>query len=440
LGRSAFPTISLWERDGAALQESFPFVYEPNLLILRGDLEADITEEAQALLRRDLWCHITNGGRSSRVYITTDIEGTGLFEHYHVGCWGDVQLPVGATPAQIAEIAHDVLTVVNGASPARERPIGLPYTVAHIPHGPTRSTRGWNTERIRVLTERERLLQDIFSRQQGVDLAVPESIMVVGCGGVGWYVALQAALIGVKRILLVDYDHIDLTNMSRLPTSMVDMLKATDLAHMINGSTWRALVGTDTYNCAVYERQVQELSEHINTGFFRTSFGPHYPIENRPLDVILDTTDDIATQRSIYRMARRCGARYIRAGYDGGWHVTVSSRESPEWEVEGTTPGYRVAAWVGGAQFAASIAITKMCYKPELEISADIRHMLVQFHQEDLVVTEDISTWVEVPEEEGIPVLEVEEGIPTVEEIPVNRIPFPPPQMWTVYSDTASTV
>lgn len=394
LGRSAFPVISLWERDGVALLGSFPFIFEPNLLILHGNAsmdgesEADITEEAQDNLRREnLWIHIVDKARMP-VYITTDIQGSQVFQHYHTGCWGDMHFSIGSTPEQKAQLAHDVLTVINARSPAREHPSGLPYSAYSIPHGPIRRTNIWSTERIRVLTEQERLMRDILSRQQGVGLEVPESIMVVGCGGVGWNTAMQAALIGVQRILLVDHDRLELSNLSRLAGSrFVGEYKATALKTVIDSYTWRDRVLSGEYTCSAHYGRIQSLDHCLTRQWFISRFGERYTRGARLLDVILDTTDDIATQRFVYQMARECGARYIRAGYDGGWHVTVSSRCAPEWEVEGTAPGYRVAAWIGGSQFVASMAITKMCYRPELEISVDLRDMLSLFHQQDMVVS-----------------------------------------------------
>ena len=42
-------------------------------------------------------------------------------------------------------------------------------------------------------------------------------IALVGCGGLGWYIGQQLVGIGVRNVLLVDYDTIEITNLNRLP-------------------------------------------------------------------------------------------------------------------------------------------------------------------------------------------------------------------------------
>ena len=50
------------------------------------------------------------------------------------------------------------------------------------------------------------LMTDIYNRQQSLNLQIPESVSVIGVGGVGSWVALNLALVGVKKLILYDPD------------------------------------------------------------------------------------------------------------------------------------------------------------------------------------------------------------------------------------------
>ncbi|MFA4798684.1 ThiF family adenylyltransferase [Pyrococcus kukulkanii] len=56
---------------------------------------------------------------------------------------------------------------------------------------------------------------DIYNRQKDLELEVPKSVAVIGVGGVGSWVAVNLALVGVKKIVLVDHDIIEPHNLNR---------------------------------------------------------------------------------------------------------------------------------------------------------------------------------------------------------------------------------
>jgi len=59
----------------------------------------------------------------------------------------------------------------------------------------------------------------IYSRQRALDLSFP-NVAIVGCGGVGTWVAIYSAMGGVPLIKLFDRDTIEIHNLNRLPYSM----------------------------------------------------------------------------------------------------------------------------------------------------------------------------------------------------------------------------
>jgi len=56
-----------------------------------------------------------------------------------------------------------------------------------------------------------------YSRQSRLSLYIPTHVAIVGCGGVGSWVALFFGLIGVPRISLIDKDVVDKHNLNRTP-------------------------------------------------------------------------------------------------------------------------------------------------------------------------------------------------------------------------------
>jgi len=56
---------------------------------------------------------------------------------------------------------------------------------------------------------------DLYDRQKELELDIPESVGVIGIGGVGSWVALNMALVGVKKMVLVDHDTIEPHNLNR---------------------------------------------------------------------------------------------------------------------------------------------------------------------------------------------------------------------------------
>lgn len=76
---------------------------------------------------------------------------------------------------------------------------------------------------------------DIYNRQKSLNLSVPESATVIGCGGVGSWVALDLALVGVKKLVLIDPDTVEDTNLNRTPFKLqhINQPKVNSIAEII---------------------------------------------------------------------------------------------------------------------------------------------------------------------------------------------------------------
>ncbi|HRI86547.1 MAG TPA: ThiF family adenylyltransferase, partial [Ignavibacteria bacterium] len=58
-------------------------------------------------------------------------------------------------------------------------------------------------------------LINLYDRQCGIKSFSDKSAMVIGCGGVGSWIALDLALIGVGTIVLIDHDKLESSNLNR---------------------------------------------------------------------------------------------------------------------------------------------------------------------------------------------------------------------------------
>ena len=74
-----------------------------------------------------------------------------------------------------------------------------------------------------VFTTRE--TKDIEARQSTLNIKTPTSVAVIGVGGVGMWVALQMALSGVNKIMLVDPDVVERSNLNRTMFRITDVDK-----------------------------------------------------------------------------------------------------------------------------------------------------------------------------------------------------------------------
>ena len=78
-------------------------------------------------------------------------------------------------------------------------------------------------------------MNQIYLRQRKLNLKLPHSITVIGCGGTGSWVALFSSLLGVKHINLIDPDNIEEHNLNRQPYTIqqINMPKTEALKQLL---------------------------------------------------------------------------------------------------------------------------------------------------------------------------------------------------------------
>jgi len=188
--------------------------------------------------------------------------------------------------------------------------------------------------------------EEIYDRQKSLGLHVPSSVMVVGTGGVGYWVSILLAMSGVKILHIVDPDIIELSNLNRLP------------------------ITTDAINVS----KVEALKEHLLALRPDCTVYAHKKKFDKliagEVEWIVSCTDNVKSQKQTERWSKKIGAKFVRAGYDG-LHLTLTDA-IPEWGEDKAT-GYTVTpSWVIPSVLIAAFAVAKMLRFPDMSIASYI--------------------------------------------------------------------
>lgn len=193
---------------------------------------------------------------------------------------------------------------------------------------------------------------ELYARQVELSLSTPASITVVGCGGIGTWVAIDAAMSGIKTIYLYDPDVVEESNRNRLPfcQGAINRPKVEVVAEFIEA------IRPDTVVVPIRDKLEGILLE------VQSSVCYHY----------IDCTDSPKTQMALYKFCQERGFSYIRAGYDGT-HITDTSVVSGWINAASEEENYQVnPSWVVPAQIVAALAIAKLMKYPDQEVNLDI--------------------------------------------------------------------
>jgi len=170
------------------------------------------------------------------------------------------------------------------------------------------------------------------------------TVSVVGCGGIGYWVAKILAMSGVGKILLYDPDILEEHNLNRLdiPDRFLGKNKADVTKLAINGIREECI-------CYSFPFPFNDMAEKT--------------------DWVIDCTDKVKAQIENQDLARAMGAKYFKAGYDGenfGIHNSVA-----EWGEDGE--GYTIVpSWAVPAMIVASMAVAKIMKYPDKEVVSSV--------------------------------------------------------------------
>lgn len=190
-----------------------------------------------------------------------------------------------------------------------------------------------------------------YKRQQKLDLNVKQSVTIVGCGGIGAWVAIFAAMSGIEDIILFDPDILESHNLNRLPFP----------------EKW---IGRN--KAIITQKYIESLRQDINVKAF------HFILQEfafTETDWLIDCTDDYKAQKFNQGLAGKFNkTKYMKVGYDG-LHVSIHNRVA-EWGEE--TEGYTVVpSWVVPAATIAALAVAKIIKYSNKEVSCNVQDLFV---------------------------------------------------------------
>jgi hypothetical protein len=108
--------------------------------------------------------------------------------------------------------------------------------------------------------------EELYNRQQSLGIKAPDVVSIIGVGGVGCWVALDFALIGVKKIILMDNDTVDVSNLNRtmFKTSQVGQRKVIAMKELI-------MERRPLCNVVIYTHKYEDLAEPAKNEIMRST-------------------------------------------------------------------------------------------------------------------------------------------------------------------------
>ncbi|MBS1550494.1 MAG: ThiF family adenylyltransferase [Bacteroidetes bacterium] len=189
-------------------------------------------------------------------------------------------------------------------------------------------------------------INNLYDRQSGVESQSDLSAIVIGVGGLGSWIALDLALIGVGTLIVIDPDKLEASNLNRtlFKYSQIGQLKTQAIKELILERR------TDTI--------VVTIEDYFNSDILN-KYSVHY---------IFDATDNLSTRQMIHdynqyqkqmQIPDFNPIPYSKCGYDG-YNATLSMNdyESGRWGDEGS---YTVVpSFFGTPQILSAMAVIEM--------------------------------------------------------------------------------
>lgn len=180
-------------------------------------------------------------------------------------------------------------------------------------------------------------LTNIYDRQTGIKDFKESSAIVIGVGGIGSWIALDLALLGVGTLVIIDPDKLESSNLNRtlFKLDQIGSYKTTAIKDLISERRPDTIVIT--------------IEDHFQT-----------PILNKyEVDYIFDATDNLASRQMIKELGEDFSTSYCKVGYDG-FQASLSLNEfqSGRWGEDGS---YTVVpSFFGTPQILSALAVIEM--------------------------------------------------------------------------------
>jgi len=186
---------------------------------------------------------------------------------------------------------------------------------------------------------------EIYNRQQSLELSVPKSVAIVGCGGVGSWVAWFLALAGVEELWLYDHDTVSTSNLNRTPYTLEDVGRPKSEALKDHIRRYRP-------DCHVYASAGKFVPEVASTTNWNW---------------MVVATDTAKSRQEIYKWAMGALVSYIEVAAEG--EMGSCTNEPADFSTpEESHVGYQsVPVWIGPAVAAATMAVSYVLHNASMK-------------------------------------------------------------------------
>lgn len=195
-------------------------------------------------------------------------------------------------------------------------------------------------------------MDDLYLRQDKMEINNDQSVVIVGVGGIGFNVGLQLVMSGVKKITVFDGDFLESHNMNKLPIpfSYIGMNKA-----------------------EVFERFSEKVRPECDITAVPGEFNEFLVPNNA--NWIVDCTDKLSVQREIKKVADELDVKYLKAGYDGE-DMSIHNNLPPSmWSETGGegSGGYTIVqSWVCPAFIVSALTVAKILKYNDNEFGGNV--------------------------------------------------------------------
>lgn len=218
-----------------------------------------------------------------------------------------------------------------------------------------------------------------YSRQAELDniltnkMSKNEIMIIVGCGGIGFWLGLQLAMLGYRHFILIDGGKVDYSNLNRLPVpqTWVGINKAVALRKVIRSMRLDTVVMALSTNICKDTLSILKNS----TRRFRGLDNTYYYINS---DItVWDTTDDAKIQTQLHDYVKDDSSiEYRKLGYEA--FDIGCYKEYSVWTADDYQTGYRTSnANAVTSAISAGIGIFARCLTDddvELNLKSLIKH------------------------------------------------------------------
>lgn len=187
--------------------------------------------------------------------------------------------------------------------------------------------------------------------------------LIVGCGGVGFWLGIVLAMQGYGKIVLVEGESIDKSNLNRLPVppSWIGTNKGVALRKIIHSLRPLCVVSV-----------VPQHYDHANPNILLTIVQKMY--SNGVQWMVWDCTDNAIAQKALYGTTQKYQHYYRKIGYEG---LNVGTyKEMNVWTVEDYQRGYRTSnACAATSALAAVLGFFAEGLGSQGDVTLDIEDM-----------------------------------------------------------------